>query len=450
MSQAIEDLARFVSTVTWDAIPPDVQDHAKLVLLDTLGVILAGSEAAEVAALREQLLADGGHGATVYARGFPAADPRTAALLNGTAGRTPELCETHRFVSSQSAVQALPAILAAAERHGGDGRAILTALVVGHEVAVRVGAGATARRLAHQNGQWPMLGAVAAVARLRDFDPDQMSLALRLGATFILTPSYTNVAAGATVLNVAGGMCGPVGLLAADLALAGFAAQPDAVDQAFAELVGDGFAPERVTEELGQRWEIARNHFRLRGCCNPIYAALDALEAALADLNPRPDDIERIDVATYAFASVMREPDPPNAFASRYSLPHAAAAIAARGQAGYTSFNEDALHDPAIAALRHRVHVAEDPELSKLVPRLKPARVTVTLRDGRQATRACESARGDFQQPYTRDELRAKFRELAGLVLTERGVAGTEALMGRFEHAERVDDLLRVLRANSR
>jgi len=43
--------------------------------------------------------------------------------------------------------------------------------------------------------------------------------------------------------------------------------------------------------------------------------------AVLAELRPRPDQIERIDIATYRFASVMRNPDPPNYFASKYSLP---------------------------------------------------------------------------------------------------------------------------------
>ena len=68
-------------------IPEWVRAHARLVLLDTLGVILAGSERPEVAALRERLGAGAGSGATVYARGWPRSDPRTAALLNGVAGR---------------------------------------------------------------------------------------------------------------------------------------------------------------------------------------------------------------------------------------------------------------------------------------------------------------------------------------------------------------------------
>src|SRR5882672_12409321 len=101
-------------------------------------------------------------------------------------------------------------------------------------------------------------------------------------------PDYTNAVAGATALNVAGGMSGFAGALAPELALAGVVAQANAIEEAFGQLVGDGFRPDVVTEELGQRWEIARNYFRLRACCNPIYAALDALEDIVTELRPDP------------------------------------------------------------------------------------------------------------------------------------------------------------------
>ena len=154
-------------------------------------------------------------------------------------------------------------------------------------------------------------------------------------------------------------MSGFAGALAPDLALAGVAAQPNAIEEAFAHLVGDGFRPEAVTEALGERWEIARNYFRLRACCNPIYSALDALEDILAELRPTPHSIERIEVATYRFAANMREPDPANYFAAKYSLPHAAAALVLRGHAGYHAFTDEAVRDPAIAAFRRRVQVRE-------------------------------------------------------------------------------------------
>jgi 2-methylcitrate dehydratase PrpD len=449
MGAQIETLAQFVAETQWEAIPPAVQQHARLVLLDTLGVILAGAEQPEVAQARTRLLASGGTGATVYARGAPVTEPRTAALLNGIAGRSIELCEGHRYVSCQGAVQIVPAVLATGEWTNGSGREALTALVVGYDAAVRIGASATPRALAHQNGQAALLGAVAAGARLRGLNAAETSRALRIGATLVLTPSYTNAVAGATALNVAGGMSGFAGTLAPELALAGFSAQENAIEEAFSRLVGEGFQPEQLLDELGQRWEISRNYFRLRSCCNPIYAALDALEEALADLRPAPDDIAQIEVATYRFASVMHNPNPPNAFAARYSLPHAAAAIVRRGHAGYSSFTDAVVHDPAIAALRQRVRVTEDPALTALTPRLKPARVTVTLTDGRHSTRTCESARGDFQRPYTAAEIQAKFRDLASLALSPDGVAAVEHTIEQFDRITNVQHLARQIRQYS-
>jgi 2-methylcitrate dehydratase PrpD len=361
------------------------------------------------------------------------------------AGRSIELCEGHRYVPCQGAVQALPTALAGAEWLRRSGRETLAGLIFGYEVAARLGAGLTARPLAHQNGQAPLLGAVGAGARVRGLNGDQTSLALRIGAVLILTPAYTNAVAGATALNVAGGMSGSAGILAPELALAGLTAQPNAIEEALGQLVGDGFRPEAVTAELGQRWEITRNYFRLRACCNPIYSALDALEDILIEHRPLPQNIARIDVATYRFAASMREPDPVNYFAAKYSLPHAAAALIVRGTAGYHAFTEDALRDPAIAALRRRVALREDPALNASVPRLKPARVTVTLTDGRQITRLRESARGDFQEPYREDEVRAKFRELAGLVLSPRAVTRVEELVEQLDALPRLADLVVAL-----
>src|ERR671926_93035 len=158
MGEEIERLARFVAETQWDDIPPAVQQHAKLVLLDTLGVILAGAEQPEVQQLRQRLLATAGTGATLLARGWPTSDPRTAALLNGIAGRSIELCEGHRYVPCQGAAQIVPTVLAIGEWASRHGRDVLAALILGYDVAVRIGACLTPRALAHQNGQAPLLG----------------------------------------------------------------------------------------------------------------------------------------------------------------------------------------------------------------------------------------------------------------------------------------------------
>jgi 2-methylcitrate dehydratase PrpD len=450
MGQQVEELARFVARTQWEDVPEPVRQYGKLVLLDTLGVILAGAERPEVRELRHRLAPTAGSGATVLARGWPSQDPRTAALLNGIAGRSIELCEGLRFVSGQAAMQVLPGVLAVGEIRGSSGRQLLAAFVLGYDVAARLSGGFTPRPLAHQNGQVSLLAAAAAGARLHGLDAAGVSRTMRIATTLLLTPSYTNAVAGATTLNVAGGMSGFAAVLAPELAEAGFEAQQDAIEEALGSLVGSSFAPAGVLEELGTTWHITRNYFRLYACCNPIHPALDCLQQALAILRPKPDEIERIDVATYRFASVMRNPEPPNYFASKYSLPHAAAAMVVKGNAGYSALDDAALEDPVIAALRHRVHISEDPAMSAVAPRLKPARVTVTLTDGRQSTQDCESHRGDFQQPFAETEMRKKFQELAGVVLTEEGVTRVEHAIDRCEHWQSVGELTELLRLYGR
>jgi 2-methylcitrate dehydratase PrpD len=450
MGRHIEDLAEFVAQTRAEDIHESVRRHAKLVLLDTLGVVLAGSERPEVRSLRKRLNGTAGPGATVFARGWPSHDPSTAALLNGIAGRSIELCEGLRFVSGQAAMQVLPGVLAVGEHLGSSGRDMLTALILGYDVAARLAVGFTPRPLAHQNGQVSLLAAAAAGARLHGLDAAGVSRAMRIAATLLLTPSYTNAVAGATALNVAGGMSGFAAALAPELARAGFEAQEDAIEQALGELVGTGFTTERLLDDLGTVWHITRNYFRLYACCNPIHPALDCLREALATLRPRPDEVERIDVATYRFASVMRNPEPPNYFASKYSLPHAAAAMVVRGGAGYAELDDTALEDPVIAGLRRRVHVTEDPAMTALAPRLRPARVTVTLTDGRSGTHSRQSHRGDFQEPFAEAEIRDKFRQLAGVVLVPEGVIAVENAIDRCEDWQSIAELTTPLRRYGR
>src|ERR1700722_2289508 len=448
MSQQIEELARFVAGTQWTETPGPVQHRAKLVLLDTLGVILAGAGRPEERALWERLTATAGTGATVLTRGLPAADPRTAAMLNALAARAVELSEGLRGL--QPATHILPGILAVGEHRRSTGRQMLEALVLGYEVSGRLQLGFTPRAFAHPNGQISLLGAVAAGALLHGLDGAGVSLAMRIATTMLMTPSYTNTAAGGTTLNLPAGMGGFAAVLAPEMAQAGYFAQDGAIEKALGKMVGSGFDPDGLVDGLGCSWQIADNYFRFYACCNPIHPALDSLQDVLAALRPKPEEIERIDVATFAFASVMCNQDPPNYFASKYSLPHAAATLVVKGGIGFAALDDASLSDPGIVALRHRVHVTEDPAMTAAGPLLKPARVTVTLTDGRHGTEACENSKRDTLRPDPEPLVREKFAELAGTVLTPEGVTRVEQAVDRCEYWASVDDLMSLLRQHSR
>jgi 2-methylcitrate dehydratase PrpD len=121
-----------------------------------------------------------------------------------------------------------------------------------------------------------------------------------------------------------------------------------------------------------------------------------------------------------------------------------------RGGLGFAQLDDSALTDPVIAALRHKIQVSEDPAMTARVPAARPARVTVTLQDGRQASATREMSWRDEAQPDPEPDLRAKFHELAGTVLTDPGVRAVEQAIDHAGDWASVTDLTTLLRHHSR
>src|ERR1044071_2669772 len=219
-------------------MPEAVHRRAKLVLLDTIGVTLAGAARPEVTGLRERLLKSAGRGATILAAGLPQTDIRTAALINGMAARSVELCEGLRGL--QPSPHLFPGVLAIAEQRGLGGRAMLGAFVLGYEVAGRLNRGYVQRVVSHPNGQLSLLGAAAAGARLHGMDGAGVSLAMRIATSMLMTASYSNTVMGGTTLNLPAGLGAMAATLAPEMAASGFAAQEGAIEEALGGMGGAG------------------------------------------------------------------------------------------------------------------------------------------------------------------------------------------------------------------
>jgi hypothetical protein len=198
-------------------------------------------------------------------------------------------------------------------------------------------------------------------------------------------------------------MSGFAGVLAPELALAGVAGAAERHRGGLRPLVGDGFRPDAVTRAWGN---AGRSPATTSGCAP---AAIRSTRRWTRWKTSSPSSGR---LPTASSASTWQPTASPRTCASRPGqLLRGQVLAAARGgrpgaarPRGLSRLHRRVVRDPAIAAFRRRVHVREDPELSAQVPRLKPARVTVTLTDGRQVTRLRESARGDFQDPYREDE----------------------------------------------
>jgi 2-methylcitrate dehydratase PrpD len=450
MEPVLGGLARFVASLHHDAVPAATRDHAALVVADTVGAILGGAREAEIRRLHAAAERAAGP-ATVLGEGFPRVEPWWAITANGLAGTMLELDEGNRFARGHPGIHVLPAALTEAERLGRPGSALISALVVGYDVAARLGGGAPIRPGMHMHGVHGAVGAAAAVARLRELDEGVTAQALGVAAGLTLGTSWRTALGGATVRNAYAGLAGANGWLAADLAVAGITPLPDMLSEIFGRISGSSFDAAGILDGLGERFEISRNYFKRYACCRYNHPAVEAIEEMLAETPVAPDRIASIRVATSALGATMSERDPSGALGAKFSIPYSLAVRLVLGKwddCGVEAFREPALSDARVRALARRVEVVEDPALTALTPRLRPARVEVRLADGRVLARQVDQPSGEFDRPYPEAALQAKF---VGLAAGDLGTTGAGAAwelcrrVGELKSARELTDRLRAL-----
>ncbi len=426
MEPVLAGLARFVAETPEDAIPGVVRDRAALILADTIGAILGGSREPEMRRLRTDSDRAAGP-ATVLGEGFARAEPWWAIVANGLAGTMLELDEGNRFARGHPGIHVLPAALAEAERLGRPGTALLVALVVGYDVAARLGGAAPVRSGMHMHGVHGAVGAAAAVARLRELDVDATARVLGVAAGLTLGTSWRTALGGATVRNAYAGVAGANGWLAADLAVAGITPLPDMLTETFGRISGAGLDAALALDRLGERFEVTRNYFKRYACCRYNHPAVEAAEEILAATPIAADRIASIRVLTTALGATMSDRDPVGTLGAKFSIPYALAARIVLGDCGVEAFREPALSDARVRALARLVDVTEDPALTALLPQARPARVEIRLTDGRAFTRQVDMPAGEFDRPYPEALLREKF---IGLASPDLGADGRRSRLG--------------------
>lgn len=444
----LAEWSRFAAALRFEDLPTEAVARARLVLLDTIGAIAAGAQEPEMAALTQRMAALHGTGglATAVIGGRARLPLPAAAFLNGTAGTMLELDEGNQYCRGHPAIHVVPAALAEADRRGASGRALILALVLGYEIGARIGIASTLRVTMHPHGTWGTVGAAVAAARLTGADAAMMREVINVASTLGLATSRRTMLQGGTVRNTYAGVSNQLGLTAVDLVGAGFVGEPDGVATVFGTVAADDFRPAEMTRELGSRWEIARNYFKRHAACRYTHGALDALGAILAETGPvRPDDVAGLEVETYVWAAQLDDPSPRNMLAAKFSLPFALATMIANGHAGLTAFRPPARDDAATRALAARVSVREDARFTASLPALRPARVTLALRDGRRVRREVTTNRGDTEAPYPPAEIVAKFTELAAPVWGEAGVGTIRRAIETIDTAADVRGLVTLL-----
>ena len=438
MTDYLDRLARAAYDVRLPDLPPSTVKAARLVLLDTIGAIVAGSALDENARLARMAAARSPHGSATLIGHRHTSDALLATFTNATAGVALEMDEGNRLGGGHPAIHVVPAALAVAEELSADGARLLESVIAGYEVGSRLGGATAARANVHSHGTWGTIGTAAAVARLHDLGADEIRHVINLSASMSPANTWTPALEGATIRNAYPGRSGLEGILAIDLHRAGFTALDDAPSDVYGTILADRFDPREAVAGLGEGYRIEQNYFKFHACCRMNHPALDALMALRVEAGIRADDVLGVEIVSIPFGLRMTEAAPRTMLAAKFSIPYAAAAALVLGRTDVAAFEERLLDDPRIRATAGRVAVKADPEMALKRADYPTATVRVTLRDGRVLARETGVVRGDALNPVPPAEVVDKFLALASGPL---GAARAREIVAAVESVERLKDV---------
>ncbi|MFH1124789.1 MAG: MmgE/PrpD family protein [Pseudomonadota bacterium] len=328
---------------------------------------------------------------------------------------------------------------------GSSGAEVLSALVVGYDSGARIGMASRVRAPIHCHGTHHNVGAAVAASRLEGATADVMESAINLAIHLSLMPSFENAYQGGTVRNNYAAVGGVAGILAARLARAGFTAERDALGSVYGGIISPWLDRKRLTDKLGQRFEVTRGFIKPYPMCRFGHPALEATEALVQQGDFPPHEIDGVEVHTFDWAASLDDPEPKTDLGAKFSVPWAVASMLVKGCAGANEFRTQALDDPVVKAVAAKVKMKEDPAHSAATPMKRPARVIVHTRDGRTFQKEVERSGGGPDAPLPLGKIQGKFRSLADPVIgQERGAAALD-LIPRLEEVPDIRELTRLL-----
>src|SRR5438552_963147 len=451
----IERLAAYSTTERFDTLPAAAVGAARLAILDTLGVMLAGSP--EDTAVRARTLLAHRRGtpeATVV--GTPLRAPvEDAAFANGTAAHALDYDDVQASLSGHPSAPILSPALAVAERAGASGADLITAFVVGVEIESKLG---RAINPAHYEVGWHstatcgVFGAAAATSKLLGLSTEQIVHAMAIAASMA---SGIKANFGTDGKPLHGGHASGCGVEAALLAQAGVTGNPEALEHTdgFGSTHGGGAKPlwgETVTG-LGEPHEIVSPGIGVKRfpSCASTHQSLDATLALMAEHAIAPAAVDAVECGVFYLAPHQLIYDRADTgLQGKFSMPYCVSVALLDRTVGLAQFADERVQRADVQALMPKVRMFVHPEQTtrECLP-TRFSEVTITLKDGRRLQKRVAQAKGQPKNPLTTGELEAKFRDCASRVLpAER----TESVLSAVRALETVPDVSVLARALAR
>jgi 2-methylcitrate dehydratase PrpD len=449
----IELLSAYVNTAQFNDFPDDVVRRAKYLILDNIGCALGGTQT-DIGKKYLKVAANwkGIPESTVMGTGTRVSC-MNAAYVNAQLANVLDFDDTYDYYSPGHPGNALvQTAIALGEAVDASGEELLTAVILGYEVSLRIG-----RALGSIKWQMPMFldsmtrGTSTVASRLLKLDQKEICNALH-HAIEIPLPAERHrfdLPAGITVPETKSnyGLDCIRGILAARLAQQGVTTMKGMLDGDIKQwyLTGgelEGF--DILTGGLGKIYRIMEMSFKPTPSCRLSHAPITALRKALDHKPVNAKDIEQIEIK---FVKRLDRPKWEIMMEAQFSM-QCVVALAALGiEPGPKWYTTGKFKEPEVRELAAKVKLENDPEAEEMELREGKVKCTVMVKfkDGTVKKATIHQIKGAPGNPMTEEELKAKFRANTIDIYSEAQVVRIIDTVLNLEKLPKVSDLTKLL-----
>jgi 2-methylcitrate dehydratase PrpD len=457
MENYTKRLAHFCSALDYETIPKRVVERVKWLIMDNLGIILGGTkfEFGKTIADYTKALGDRAE-ATVLGFGFQSST-RSAAFANGSLSEVLEMQDGYTKGGNHPSCSTISASLAMAEWLKKSGKDLITAVVSGYEVGNRVAETIHPTHLSRgfqPTGTAGTVGAAAAVAKLLALDDEQLFNALAIAGFILPISTGENHWGCYSIKPVHGGAAAKSGIEAALLAKQGLKGAPlegdPKIGKGFCQIVSDEPPKfEKAVEGLGEKYTIEEVYIKPYASGRINHGPIDIAIDLKKKYGLKAEEIEGILIKTYEHAvrstgSITSDTNSP-VLQCQLSMSYAVAAALMDGEMGLRQLTQEKTKNPKIHALGSKMRVVADQELQRMYPAHRPFIMEITMKGGEQVSGRVDYPKGDYRNPMTEEELKAKYFDSAtGVIGKEKAEKAMDLLLD-MENLESVDRLIGFL-----
>ena len=452
MENMTEKFANFCEELRYEDLPHDVIKRTKLLILDTVGIIIRARHDAEstsslVSAIERLEMSNGSCQVFSDNKSY---SPSAAALLNGTLAHSLDFDDTHAEASLHSSAPILAAALAAAEMNKSSGQQLITACVVGYEIQIRLGlaGGSSAhyKKGFHPSATCGIFGAAAAAGYLMGLRKDQyisafgIALSQSAGSMQFLTD-------GAWTKRSHVGQAAQNGLSCAIMAAEGFKGPSKAFEGqwGYFHSYASGGDMEKAIDGLGKKFETLNLGVKPYPSCRYSHAAIDGIIELKNELGFSTAELDDIDIGLSETAlNIIGYPlsdkqNPKSVVDGQFSMPFCAAVTVKSGGLKWDDYKNH-LNDSDTLSLCNKIKVSPDKDAEECCPEYMSAKVKVVVK-GKKYEKFVKIPKGEPENFMEDSEFISKFRSLTEPYLSNEKIDQLTGSMLKLDQSNNINSI---------